>query len=174
MYDLRESNVAQFVKELNSYNWTSFYKSDMDVDRKTSIFYERINKALLQIPFEFMEMTITDKPWLTPKLKLLINKRYQAFHSKDWLLFHHFKTKIKKEIAKAKTAWLQKSTLTSNGLWKAVRDIRNKCHDSSLATLLRSFPPSSNAVNVINRSLCDHFSAASNWSSIIVNINIQR
>ena len=51
-------------------------------------------------------MSPNDKPWMTPKLKMLINSRYDAFRSKQFPKFIHLKEKVKKEIQKAKRAWL--------------------------------------------------------------------
>ena len=172
VFDFRESNVPLFVNHITSYNWSNFYRSNIDVDSKTDILYDRVNKALALIPTDFVEMTSNDKPWLTPKLKLLINKRFNAYRSKDWPLFNHLKTKIKKEIINAKSAWLQKSSSTSSGLWKAARAIQNKGHSNSLASLLQNFRSIPDAVEDINRSFAEYFSAAPDWSSIMENIKM--
>ena len=141
-----------------------------DVDDKTAILYERISKALEHIPCDLVEMKTTDKPWLTPKLKLLINKRFQAYRIKNWTLYNYLKSKVKQEITKAKGAWLQKSSSTSCGLWKVVSEIRNKRYDCNLSTLLSSFPSLSIAADSINQSLCENFSASSDWPTIMRNI----
>ena len=170
VYDFRESNISQFLKELDSYNWSNFYKAAIDIDDKTTILYERISKAQEHIPCDFVEMRTTDKPWLTPKLKLLINKRFQAYRTKNWTLFNHLKLKVRKEVAKAKSAWLQKSSSTSCGLWKVVSEVRNKRYDYNLSTLLSSFPSLSIAADSINEALCENFSASPDWSTIMHNL----
>ena len=166
VYDFRESNLANFVTKLNSYNWSKFYRSKMDIDEKAYIFHQRVNDALATIPFDFVRMSKNDKPWLTPKLKLLINKRFQSYRSKDWKTFQHLKMKIKKEIASAKRTWTDKCSSSSHGLWKSVSEIRNKRYDNRLATLLSSFPSLATAVESINSALCENFNQLPNWECI--------
>ena len=166
VYDYRESNIAKFVKSLASHNWSHFYRSNLDLDDKVQILHERIDNALDKIPYEFVKMTKNDKPWITPKLKLLINKRFEAFRAKKWNIYQHLKAKIKKEIRRSKQKWLEKCSSNSNGLWKCVKEVRNKRCDNNLAALLRTYPTITVAAEEINNALCENFSPKPDWSSI--------
>ena len=106
VYDYRESNINNFLYHLNSYNWSIFYRSNSNLDEKVNLLYERMRNALKYIPAKFVILSRNDKPWITPKLKLLINKRFEAYRAKDWQTFQHLKTKVKNEIQSAKRIWL--------------------------------------------------------------------
>ena len=166
VYDYRESNIAQFLQHINSYSWSDFYRSELSISDKCNIVYDRVNEALDKIPCESVKMSGRDKPWITPKLKLLINKRFAAYRTKNWPLFQHLKAKIKQEIMKAKRTWLEKSATKSSGFWKSVNEIRNKSHDNSLVSLLLKFPSLYVAVEKINVSFCKYFSASPDWNVI--------
>ena len=47
--------------------------------------------------------------WVTPRLKYLIDKYWDAFRTKNWPLFEHCKLKVKLEIAEAKKKWANKA-----------------------------------------------------------------
>ena len=128
------------------------------MNEKCDIVHSRINKALERIPSEIVEISGREKPWITPKLKLLINKRFAAYRSRNWPIYLHLKTKIKQEIVKAKRTWLAKSASNSNGFWKSVSEIRNKRHANSLVSLLNQFSCLRVAIEEINTSLCKSYS----------------
>ena len=69
------------------------------------IFNSSCLQALKVIPQKIAYITETDKNWMTPKLKILINEKHQAFRNKDLEKFKHMKTKIKTEIINAKCEW---------------------------------------------------------------------
>ena len=100
-------SVSSCSIHVNSYNWSNFYRSNVDLEEKVSILYERPNKAMMCIPVDTVQMSKNDKPWITPKLKLLINKRFAAYRAKDWQNFQRLKLKVKNEIQIAKRTWLE-------------------------------------------------------------------
>ena len=79
VYDCRESHVESFKKALSAFSWDSFYKSHCSVEEKSEMFYRILNGALLNVPCRLVEMSGREKPWITPKLKLMINLRYDAY-----------------------------------------------------------------------------------------------
>ena len=80
VYDFRASNVQAFVSVLESYPWHQFYRSELSLEKKCQIFCEIVRNALSIIPFNFVPMSPTDKPWMTPLLKH-INCRFQAYRA---------------------------------------------------------------------------------------------
>ena len=120
VFDYRESNVAAFVETLKSQPWHHLYHSEDSVDVKCDIFYNFISRAQSRIPYSYVIMSSKDKPWITPTLKLLINRRYEAYRQGHFDKYKHYKDKIKNEILKAKAAWLQKLKNAPHGIWKAI------------------------------------------------------
>ena len=57
---------------------------------------------MMQIPCDMVEMKKSDKPWMTPVLKNMINKRFEAYRRRDFKLYSHCKLKVKQEIETAK------------------------------------------------------------------------
>lgn len=123
VYDFRESNIMAFTNALKMQRWEDFYRSQESLETKCEIFYEKIEKALSVIPCHFIQMTPRDKPWVTPILKHLINCRYEAYRNRQMEKYEHYKTKVKNEIQKAKSLWIDKLKTSKGGIWKAVRTI---------------------------------------------------
>ena len=165
LYDFR-SSIHNFLQSLNAHNWSDFYRSNADLDVKVRILYERINNAMSCIPGDLVEMSPNDKPWVTPKLKLLINKRFAAYRAGEWQTFQHLKLKIRSEIQTAKRIWLEKGSSNACGLWKCVNELRNKRSNNNLTTLIQSYPSFLAAADSINTSLSENFSAPPDWSEL--------
>ena len=64
------------------------------------------------IPFELVTISKHDKLWITPVLKLLIERRWQAFRARDWPRFSHYRLNVETEIGKAKRLWADKHKQT--------------------------------------------------------------
>lgn len=90
-------------------DWNSFTTSRANANQLWRHLHLCI-KSLIDsaIPQETVALTAKDQCWMTPLTKLLINRKWSAFHSKDWKLYHHLKRKAKEEIRKAKLLWTQK------------------------------------------------------------------
>ncbi len=121
VFDFRKSNVDRFVNFLASHDWSSFYRSPASVDDKCDLFYSIIDEALEMFPYTFVEMSANEKPWITPKLKLLINLRYEAYRSKNFNQYHHYRHKIKNEIVNAKSSWIKSMKTKRNDIWGALK-----------------------------------------------------
>lgn len=120
VYDYRESHVAAFVETLKSQPWQNLYRSEDSIETKCDLFYSFVSRAQSCIPHSEVIITSRDKPWITPTLKLLINHRYEAYRQRHFDKYNHYKAKIKVEITKAKSAWLQKLKDSPHGIWKAI------------------------------------------------------
>ena len=167
VYDFRASNINNFKAKLSEFPWTSFYRSDMSVEEKCNTFYTAIDHALSVLPFTYVTMTSKDKPWMTPMLKSLINRRYEAFRCKDFPLYHHYKGKVKEEIAHAKTKWVNSKIKSVGGLWSVVKTTANKGNEQSLNGLLQNFASIREAVEEISHKLSQSFSPPPNWVDIL-------
>ena len=92
VYDLRESFVTSFCNQLGSTDW-SFLRFSSDADQCVKLFYDRIDSALSVIPTSFVKFSSKTKPWITPIVIDLINKRWKAFRQKKFDLYCHYKKK---------------------------------------------------------------------------------
>ena len=101
VWDYRASNLANFTDCLASMDF-SFLTKASNVDEMCHHFYEMFYSAMTLIPFTFVTMSEKEKPWMTPTLKLLINRRWESFRCRNWKLFSHYKRKVKEEIIRAK------------------------------------------------------------------------
>jgi hypothetical protein len=125
--DYRSSNLAQFTERLSNADFSSVIH-ESSVDTKCSAFYQILEDAesCRPIPVEFITLSDQDKPWITPLLKLLINKRWDAYRCKDWSRYDHYKRKVKSELLKAKHIWANRQLESSRGMWNIVKELRGK------------------------------------------------
>jgi hypothetical protein len=123
--DYRESNIDRFVNSLSSLDFGCLAAS-ADVEDMCKRFYELFNDALESIPTQYVAMSSLDKPWMTPILKLLIDRRWRAYKDRNWKLFAHYKAKVKEEICKAKRIWAAKCFESQKHVWNVVKHVNNK------------------------------------------------
>lgn len=152
LYDYREENILRFLKNIANVNWSLMYRlPPNEIDTKCSFFYEVFEDAKACIPYDIVEMRVSDKPWVTPLLKHLINKRFEAFRCRNFALYKHLKSKIKIEIDKAKQLWSKKIMQRNQGIWSiSTAQYNKKALHSKLSNLLLEFSSLSEAVNAIN------------------------
>ena len=130
------------------------------------MFYEIIYSALQCIPFTIVRMSGNEKPWFTPKLKLLVNRRYDAFRRRDFVMYNHYREKVKTEIRKAKSFWITKTRNQTNSVWKILKGI--ECKKTSIESLLNSFSSKTEAAEAINNVFCSRFSPPpSDWKNLM-------
>ena len=124
--DFRRSHLENFSRALDTVNFLKVYESP-NVDDMCEVFYEQLNFAICStIPMDYVIFTQRDKPWITPVLKVIINKRWQAYKSGDMKLYNHYKCKAKIEIDKAKKLWASNASCSAKQLWNVVRDFDTK------------------------------------------------
>ena len=162
LYDFRRSNLDIFVNLISSIDFSPIYSMD-NVDDKIAFFYICLRNCMRIIPSHTVVLTNKDKPWITPLLKHLINLRWNAYRSKNYNLYRHYRYKIKNEISNAKIAYYNKLTRNSRnrGLWSFVKNIKgivNRPFDS----LFNDFDSIDSTVNNIN----SHFASFFNKDSI--------
>ncbi len=125
VWDYRDSNVCNFVTCLASLDFSVLDQAS-NVDHMCEIFYSMLNDALSKIPFKLIRMSKRDKVWMTPVLKVLITKRWEAYRKRDWERYSHYKDKVKKEIVTAKKLWARKQIKSNKNVWNVVNEVRNR------------------------------------------------
>jgi hypothetical protein len=115
--DLRDSNLAPTFQYLRSLNYDYLF-SGCDLEEKCLKFYGILRECISRIPYDIIKTKRHEKPWINATIKVLINKRYAAYRSKNWPLYDHFRKKVKSAVAAAKTAWGNKMRRESNtSIW---------------------------------------------------------
>ena len=141
VYDYRSSNVHQLLQQADLINWNYFTTWNVNANLIWQSLLSCIKSLIdVTIPQETVVLTSKDQCWMTPLTKLLINQKWSAFRSKDWIRFQHLKIKVNKEIRKAKMLWTQKLRQSSpKGFWNITKQIDRKKHKNHLQNLLTDF-----------------------------------
>ena len=90
-----------------NHGWSPLYKIN-DVDQKVA-YFSTITWIMIDkfFPLKRIEISSTDKEWITPKIKKLINQRQKAYLT-DMDLYKHLAKKVRSEIRKAKLDYNEK------------------------------------------------------------------
>ena len=140
LMDLRESHMNALLSASAKIEWTTLVSPEWPIDDQWNSFINCIHELIKShIPIHSVEMRASDKEWLTPLTKHLINERWKAFRQRNWPKFNHLKAKVKLEIAQAKSLWANKMQKFSNGLWKIVNRIQGKKNNDPIARLIEQF-----------------------------------
>jgi hypothetical protein len=89
-FDLRQTNIDSLCEDITTSNITNIF-TENNIDNKCSIFYDSIHSCLENIPTTTVRMTKRDKPWITPLIKLIINRRWSAFRENNAVLYNYYK-----------------------------------------------------------------------------------
>ena len=159
VYDFRKSNIDGFLKKLENFNFVNLLKNN-DINEQIEILQQACNLALESIPHRIVTMNSQDKPWMTPKLKLLINDRWLAYKRRDFGKYTHLKNKIKTEIVSAKKSWINKNSNNTKKFWNMINNIIGRSNTISTFTSLRTSLNINNdyeLANSINNMFKDSF-----------------
>ena len=156
VFDLRASNIDHFVSVISQIDFDFIYSDLLKLDDKCTLFHEILEYVFrLCIPVSVVICTPRDKPWITPLVKNLINKRWQAYRNRDYQLFNHMKEKVKKERKKSKLLWTKR--MKSTDLWQAVHtNIGTKSNDP-MQKLLMEFDTVQGGIEAVNTALSNVF-----------------
>ena len=173
VYDLRDANIDSFVSAISGEQWVSILEDEhIDIDSKCDYFHSILNRYIdLYIPSHTITCTDRDKPWITPIVKHLFNLRWSAYRAKNFLLYNHFKTKVKLEIQKSKIIWAQKNRKNAKQIWNSVNQILGKSSANCLTRLINDYPCATSAANAINSQLAKVFGSASSYDCNIIDDN---
>lgn len=156
VFDLRKSNIHTFCKRVSKIDWSPMSNFN-SIDECVAYLYEQFYAAMSVIPVSYVRITSATKPWITPVVIHLINKRWQAFKDKNFILYNHYKCKVKSEILKSKVIWSQKMKATSKGIWSIVYDSCGKKELNSVNALISLFSDPMNAVEYVNSLFSSFF-----------------
>ena len=168
VFDLRESNVSAFRKKIAAADWSFLLKSH-DIYECIYSFYDILQESLSIIPVSYVYVTPKTKPWITPVIIDLINKRWAAYKAKNFSLYNHYKAKVKTEIIKSKKIWCNRMCKSSKGIWSIVNDVRGKDNVHSSHSLFSLFSDPVNAVETINLNFSRFFTESDSFPLLPVN-----
>ena len=84
VYDFRKSNLDALNSKVCHVNWDEIIKSEEDVDLLWRKFLSVIQQTITEvIPSKRVWMPSSDKEWMTPVSKMLINERWNAYRRRD-------------------------------------------------------------------------------------------
>ena len=78
LYDFRESNMNNFVDDLSKTDFAPMFNSNC-IDDKLKFLYDALSNAMERIPRVIVHVSKKSKPWITPKVKFLIDQRWAAY-----------------------------------------------------------------------------------------------
>lgn len=168
VFDTRPQNISRFIGLLSTINWYPFYNSDLSVDEKCDILFNAIIQFCMKesIPRYTVTFTTRDKPWITPWIKVLINKRWEAYRKGQFCLYDHYSAKVKSEIIYAKRNWHKKCKETSKNIWKSVHTIIGTNSSDPMLNFYHRYDNLEAAVNDINEALCKVFTSKSSCNNL--------
>jgi hypothetical protein len=159
VWDYRSSNIAEYLRRLSFVDFSQTLNAT-SVDDKCEKFYETLKWPLSAIPCEPVYFSTRDKPWITPVLKLLINKRWDAFRQKKWAMYKHYKAKVIVEVKKAKLAWRKKNSGSARGMWKVVNSIRGAQQKDPWHNLIAQHGDLHGLLNALTNEFCNNFNSS--------------
>jgi len=124
VYDFRLSYTIQINEMLCDLSHLQLPIND-SIDLFTNTIYDNIYECLSCLPMKLVRRTTNDKPWMTDKIKSLINDRWKAYRRNNLPKYNHLKEKTKIEIKRAKQNWLS-NTRKGSDLWTVVKFAEGK------------------------------------------------
>jgi len=101
-----QSGMDALGRWLSTHNWFGDLDSNASVDDLTTSFTIQLTDAIDRIfPVKSIKIHKTDKPWMTPQIKLLINDRQKAFHSGNNVAWRSLKYKVQQVITNTKRSY---------------------------------------------------------------------
>ena len=159
LFDLRQSNLERLYCAAGLLDWLELCASD-DVEIKCSLFDKMFHSLFTQhIPVRNVYTTASDRGWITPYVKSLINDRWRAYRSKDWPLYEHLKQKAKCEISKAKQRWSKKLKNSPSGIWRLVEAECCRRSPNGLEILVKEQESLMDFMKLLSTKISDDFSA---------------
>ena len=131
-YDYRPSALNKVIQYLN--NMQFFENCDnSNVNNLSAVFLDIVMNSFLLVPYSIVCFIEHDSPWLTPVIKLLINRRWDAYRNKNFKVYHILKIKIKTMITEAKLRWANANCKSSNRVWQLIKTInRSNCQNAGI------------------------------------------
>ena len=135
---MRQSNLDAFVAKLDSIDFDHLFSLYDSIDDKVSAFNCSINLALPSVLRKIEFAHEKDKPWITPKLKLLIKERWLAYRQSNFDKYNYLKNKIHSEITSAKRNWISSGTTSALQIWSFVNELAGRKNKNVPSILLKN------------------------------------
>ncbi|MEL7307993.1 MAG: reverse transcriptase domain-containing protein [Pseudomonadota bacterium] len=170
VFDLRSSNVENFLSALSQCSWSFLTDDLLNVNEKCDIFHSILNDVFTRtIPVKYVTFTNNTKPWITPLIKSLINERWNAYRQKNFQTYNHLKSKVKKEIEKSKAIWASK--MKKINIWKVTNGILGRKSSDPMKCFYSHFDSVLSAADSINQGFAAVFSKKESVHVPLTNLN---
>ena len=153
IHDLRQSHVLSFEMEFLNHNSLPSFYEETDVNEKCDLFIKIMTDSMCVIPKHVVYLSDSDAPWFTPFLKYLINRRWEAFRSRNWDRYNFLKAKVKSEIFRAKNQYFQKKRQSAKGMWSFVNTERGSNFNFHFDSLMKD-TSLKDVLNLLNDQFC--------------------
>ena len=112
-----------------------FSSRGYSLELKANYLRNAINVALSVIPAQYVSLSSDDKSWISPKMKLLIQRRNDAFQ-RNAPEYRTYKEKMRKELRICKRNWVNKQLSSGRTLWNVTKILSNRNKISSFNGLI--------------------------------------
>ena len=153
--DFRPRFVRQFISNISNVDW-SVLDNCSTADSKCELFHTIFSDAMNVFPVYYVPSSSKDKPWITPLIKHLIHKRWDAFRRKDFQCYNRLKLLIRSKIDNAKRDWAHMYS-TPSELWNKVNVLNSRNCNDSMDQLFNSYSNLYECSNVINDIFSRYF-----------------
>ena len=109
---------------MQSLDWQCLFENKT-IDTCTEEFYRHVLKALSYILTNIVKHSSKEKPWITVTIKVLINKRFDAYRKRNWPLYYHYRNKVKRAISDAKKSWGSRMCKAGKSPWNIYKTVVN-------------------------------------------------
>ena len=100
------SGIDAFGIWVTTHDWFTDFGPSSSVEDLAFSFTTQLTDAInRRFPVKTIKLHATDKPWITPELKLMIKDRQKAFHTGNIPAWRSLKYKVQQEIAKRKKSF---------------------------------------------------------------------
>jgi hypothetical protein len=120
--------LAMFQDKMESTKWVEVVQVE-DVDEAASSFLLTL-KSIFDSCFPEVAYRLRpdDKPWITPRIKMIINQRDRAYKEKKTLKYLRLRDQVRSEILRAKSNYANGRAVTDKDtkqtqMWKSVNDL---------------------------------------------------
>ena len=128
---IKESSLESFGEWLKTYPWDSILGMYSTVNEKLEHFTHIIHDKIEQyFPKRMVKFHAEDKPFMTGKIKSLINQRNRAFRNIDKQRYRELRNRVTNEIKKEKASFYNKKikplrNSDPKSWWNAIKKVCN-------------------------------------------------
>jgi hypothetical protein len=170
-------NLISWIQWISSYDWSPVLHVH-DCDLKFQKFHDIANMVDKFLPITRTKVRQSDKPWMTPSLKISISNRQKALykHGKSSTMFKYWCNKVIMDVKSARAKYCATSVCklkqgNSSKWWKEVKSIgglssRDSWHHQLLSPDNPTCQHLVESINTFFTSLTSHFSPLQSDSTV--------